>query len=520
MSTIPPVSTPDVVKDSLLATAASGTNVSIPVSPSARPNKGKGIAGAIVEAVVTLGVLGGIGYAGWKYQANLLTWLEPILAKNKAPAARPPRITPVTTAKVRKRDMPLYLTGLGTVAAFKTVTLRSRVDGELKNVAFTEGQIVSENDLLAEIDPRQFEVQLAQAEGQLARDNAILKSAKMTLSRYEGLLASKSISAQEYDDQALLVQQTMASIQTDEATVANANLQLSYCKITAPITGRIGLRLVDQGNIVRANDPNGLAVITQLQPIAVVFTIPQDEISRVQRRTNQNEELKVDAFDRDFKVKLAGGKLLAVDNQVDATTGTVRIKAQFENEDNMLFPNQFVNARLLVDTRRDAVVVPSAAVQRGPASMFVYVVKVVDKEATVELRNVETGVSEGGETAIESGLEPNEVVVTDGLDKLQNGAKIVPRDKDAPNPDKSGKGEKKGGEKPEKKEAPRSTPPSAEGATPDTKSNTASNDSASREPGAQKEKTSCDESDERPNVPTSSDSVKRRGDRSTSGDSP
>lgn len=492
MSTIPPVSPPDVVKDQTVPVTATGAAAVASTPQTTRPARSKGISGAIIEAVVTLGVLGGIGYAGWKYQTVWLPWLDPILARNKAPAVRPPRITPVTTAKVRKRDMPLYLTGLGTVTAFKTVTLRTRVEGELKHVAFTEGQMVRENELLAEIDPRQFEVQLAQAEGQLARDNAILKSAKMTLSRYEGLLANKSISAQEYDDQALLVQQTMASIQTDEATVANANLQLSYCKITAPISGRIGLRIVDQGNIVRPNDPNGMAVITQLQPIAVVFTIPQDEISRLQRRAKQDEVLKVDAFDRDFKLKLASGKLLAIDNQVDATTGTVRIKAQFENEDNMLFPNQFVNARLLVDTRRDAIVVPSAAVQRGPASMFVYVVKVVDKEATVELRNVETSVSEGGETAIELGLEPDEVVVTDGLDKLQNGAKVIPRDKDAPNPDKTEKGDKKGGEKSDTKESPRSATPSTEGTSPPQKSSTAATEPASREAGGQKEKTSCE----------------------------
>lgn len=362
--------------------------------------------------------------AGWHYQERLKPFLDPILARTKPPAPRPPRIVPVTTAVVTRRDLPLYLNGLGTVTAFKTVTLRSRVEGELMNVAFTEGQMVNEGDLLAEIDPRSFEVQLARAESQLASDQAGLKTAKSTLSRYEGLLATKSISPQQYDEQATIVQQTMATIQLAEAMIADARLQLTYCRITAPISGRIGLRLVDRGNIVRASDPNGLAVITQLQPIALIFTIPQDDISRVQQRSLAGEPLQVDAYDREFKLKLATGKLLAIDNQVDSTTGTVRLKAQFTNKDGMLFPNQFVNARLLVDTLPNAIVVPSAAIQRGPTSMYVYVVKADD---TVELRYVVTGPSEGSETSIESGLSAGEIVVTDGLDKLQPEAKVAPR---------------------------------------------------------------------------------------------
>jgi multidrug efflux system membrane fusion protein len=371
-------------------------------------------------------IVGGLSAAGWYYQPQWLPQVKTWLGMNKATPIKAARVVPVSTAAVKKRDVPLYLNGLGTVTAFKSVTIRARVEGELIKVAFTEGQMVHEGDLLAEIDPRPFEVQLNQAEGQLARDQATLKTAKSTLSRYEGLAASKSIAAQQVDDQVSIVQQTMAIIQTDEATVANAQLQLTYCRITAPISGRIGLRLVDQGNIVRANDPTGLAVITQLQPIALVFTIPQDDIARVQKGANAVENLTVDAFDRDFKVKLASGKLIAIDNQVDATTGTVRLKAQFANDDGMLFPNQFVNARLLVDVKRDSIVVPSAAVQRGPSSMYVYVVK---DDETVELRNVVPGPSEGAETSIESGLQPGELVVTDGLDKLQPGAKVSGRQK-------------------------------------------------------------------------------------------
>lgn len=395
-----------------------------------------------IFSLLVVAVAGGLV---WHYQEVWRKWIEP----SKVTATKPPRVVPVSVAVVKHRDMPIYLNGLGTVTAFKTVTVRSRVEGELKHVGFTEGQMVQEGDLLAEIDPRMYEVQLAQAEGQLARDQATLKTAKITLSRYEGLAANKSIAAQQVDDQATLVQQTMASILTDEALIDNAKLQLTYCRITAPITGRIGLRLVDQGNIVRANEPGGLAVITQLQPIALVFTIPQDDIARVQRKANDKIPLKVMAYDRDFKQQLAEGQLLAIDNQVDATTGTVRLKAEFKNEDGMLFPNQFVNARLLVDTKPDAIIVPSAAVQRGPASMFVYVAKSDD---TVELRTVVPGPSEGPDTSIESGLSAGEIVVTDGLDKLQPGAKISFRDSGK---EGKAKGDKKegGGEGHPKKEA-------------------------------------------------------------------
>ncbi len=373
--------------------------------------------------LLMFGLLGG----SWYFRESLL----PLVGLGQKAATKPPaRVIPVVTATVEKKDMEVYINGLGTVTAFKTVTIRSRVEGELVKVAFTEGQLVHEGDLLAEIDKRPYDVQLQQAEGQLARDEATLKSAELTYKRYQELIVSKSIAPQLVDEQRSLVQQTTGAIQSDRAAVENAKLQLVYCHIIAPISGRIGLRLVDQGNIVRANDPNGLAVITQLQPIALVFTIPQDDISRVQKATLDGHELVVTAWDRDFKTKLATGKLLAIDNQVDSTTGTVRLKAVFDNEDGLLFPNQFVNARLLVDTKRDAVVVPTAAVQRGPSSTFVYVVK---SDETVDLRNVTSGLSEGAETSINTGLEPGEIVVTEGLDKLQKGAAIstAPKDKDS-----------------------------------------------------------------------------------------
>ncbi len=362
------------------------------------------------------------------YRPYWLPWVISWTTAGKSETAAKPaaRVIPVMAAKVRQRDLDLFLNGLGTVTAFNTVTIRSRVEGELVRVAFTEGQMVQKGDLLAEIDPRPFQVQLAQAEGQLAKDEAALSVAKLSLDRYNALAPSRAVTPQQVDEQVALVKQSEGAIQTDRSAIDNAKLQLTYCRIIAPISGRIGLRLVDPGNIVRANDPSGLAVITQLQPIALVFTIPQDEIGRVQKKLHEGQELTVEAYNRDFSDRLATGKLLAIDNQVDSTTGTVRLKAVFENEDNMLFPNQFVNARLLVDVQRNAVTAPLAAVQRGPESMFVYVVK---SDETVELRKVVTGPAEGDEISIAEGLAPYELVVTDGIDKLQPGAKVVMRDR-------------------------------------------------------------------------------------------
>jgi multidrug efflux system membrane fusion protein len=381
----------------------------------------------------------------WPWVTNLTSKLTHGPGSSAPPKPVGPRIVPVVTAVVKQKDMQVFINGLGTVTAFKTVTVRSRVEGELVKVAFTEGQMVNEGDLLAEIDRRPFDVQLQQAEGQLARDQATLKSAEFTLKRYQELILSKTITAQQMDEQRALVQQTVGAIQSDEAAVENAKLQLDYCHIISPITGRIGLRLVDQGNIVRANDPVGLAVITQLQPISLVFTIPQDDIVRVQKPQLNGQALTVDAYDRDFKTRLASGSLLAIDNQVDSMTGTVRLKAVFDNEDGVLFPNQFVNARLLVDTKRDAIVVPNAAVQRGPNNTFVYVVQADD---TVELRTVKPGMVEGAETAIESGLTAGEIVVTEGIDKLQPKTQVTTREKEK---EKEKEKERSSGQEPSKK---------------------------------------------------------------------
>ncbi len=408
-------------------------------------------------------VVAALGGAAWFTRQTWLPYV-PSLSKS-APAAKVQKPVPVRTATVIQRDMPLYINGLGTVTAFKTVTLKSRVDGELVKVAFTEGQMVKEGDFLAQIDPRQYQAQLDQAEGTLARDEATLELARLTLARGRELVEKKSLAQQQLDEEAAMVQQFEGTVQTDRGLVDNAKLLLRYCRITSPISGRIGLRLVDQGNIVHAADLLGMAVITQLQPIAVVFPISQDEIPRVQKRTLDGIGLSVLAFDRNFTTKLAEGKLTAIDNQVDATTGTVKLKATFENEDGMLFPNQFVNARLLVDTQHNAVIVPAAAVQRGPKSTFVYVV--LPEKEKVELRDVIAGQTEGAETAIVTGLSPGEIVVTEGIDKLKDGSSVTTRDKeeasggdaaDGPAPtagpgDKEARDKDAGGKPAEKKDA-------------------------------------------------------------------
>ena len=333
------------------------------------------------------------------------------------------RAIPVVAAMSRQSDMPVYLNGLGSVTAFNTVTVRSRVDGQIMKIAFTEGQLVKEGDLLVEIDPRPFQVMLEQAEGQKARDVALLQNALVDRERYKVLFSQEAIPKQQLDTQLATVAQYEATIKSDQAAIDNAKLQLVYCKITSPLTGRIGLRLVDQGNIVHANDTNGLVVITQLQPIAVLFNIAEDSLPAV-RKKMQGGTLRIDAYDRDLKKKLAQGKLLTIDNQIDQSTGTVRFKGQFENEDSSLFPNQFVNARLLLDTRHNAVVIPTAAIQRSPQSTFVYVVK---PDNTAEVRNIVTTLTEGDEAAVDSGLEPGETVVIDGVDKLQQGTKVSVR---------------------------------------------------------------------------------------------
>jgi multidrug efflux system membrane fusion protein len=332
------------------------------------------------------------------------------------------RATPVLAAAAVTRDVGVYLTGLGTATALNTVTVRTRVDGQLNEVAFREGQLVHKGDLLAQIDPRPFQVQLVQAEGQKAKDEAALKDAQLDLQRYQVLVQQDSIPRQQLDAQVATVHQLEATLTTDQGQIEAAKLNLVYSRIVAPISGVVGLRLVDPGNIVHAADANGLVVVTQVQPITVVFTIPADQLPQVLPQMRAGHPLVVEAYDRDFKTKLATGSLLAVDNQIDPASGTVRLKGVFPNQDGALFPNQFVNARLLVDTLRATVTVPAAALQRSPQSTFVYVVK---PDSTVELRNVEVQLTEADQTSIRRGISPGEVVVVDGTDKLQPGAKVA-----------------------------------------------------------------------------------------------
>ncbi len=338
---------------------------------------------------------------------------------------------PVVAVPVKQGSFIMYLSGLGTVTSLNTVTVKTRVDGELTKVLFKEGQLVSKGELLAEIDPRPFEVQLTQAEGALVRDKAQLENAKLDQERYRDLVKRDLIPTQQLDTQDALVHQLEGAIKTDQGQIDNARLQLTYARITAPISGRIGLRQVDQGNIVHASDAGGLAVITQMQPITIVFSLPEDSLSQVLGKLKSGTRLSVEAYDRDQKQKLAEGTLLTVDNQIDPSTGTVKLKAQFPNRNNELFPNQFVNARLIIDVKPDALIVPSPAIQRGPQGAFVYVVR---PDQTAEMRPVTLGASQEGDALIASGLAAGEQVVVDGADRLRNGGKVEVKSSDSGTP--------------------------------------------------------------------------------------
>ena len=327
---------------------------------------------------------------------------------------------PVAVANVEIRDLPILLNGLGSVEAYNTVAVKSRIDGQLVKVNFKEGQEVKEGDLLAEIDPRPYEVQLSQAQATLFKDQSALKDARLNLERFQQLYKDGVIPKQQFDTQGSLEGQLDGAVRADQAQIDTVKLNLAYTRITAPVGGRVGLRQIDVGNMVHAADPNGLLVITQLQPIAVIFSLPQDNLQAVSQHMSKGT-LTVDAYSRDDQTKIATGSLTTIDNQIDTTTGTGKLKAVFANRDRSLWPNEFVNIHLLLEVRKNNTVVPSAAIQRGPQGTYVFVVK---QDKTAEMRNVTASISQGNFTAITQGLQSGETVVTDGQDKLQPGTKV------------------------------------------------------------------------------------------------
>ncbi|MFT4271366.1 MAG: MdtA/MuxA family multidrug efflux RND transporter periplasmic adaptor subunit [Pantoea sp.] len=381
------------------------------------------------KSLITLAIVAVLagGYYWWQHPA------EP----NKQPQAEGQRhhgrgagganganrrpLAPVQAATATLQSVPQYLTGLGTVTAANTVTVRSRVDGQLMALHFTEGQQVNAGALLAEIDPRPYQVALTQAQGQLAKDQATLANAKRDLARYEKLAKTALVSQQELDTQRSLVSETLGTIKADEGNVASAQLNLTYSRITAPISGRVGLKQVDVGNYITSGDTTGLVVITQTHPIDVVFSVAENNISQILKAQKSGQPLVVDAWDRSNTSLLATGSLLSIDNQIDVTTGTIKLKARFSNEDDALFPNQFVNARLKVDTLQDAVVIPAAALQMSNDGHFVWV---VNSENKVSKKRVTAGLQDSQKVVISAGLEAGERVVTDGLDRLTEGATV------------------------------------------------------------------------------------------------
>ena len=338
-------------------------------------------------------------------------------------------VVPVVVSTATKGDLPVFLNGLGNVTAFNTVTVRSRVDGQIVKINFVEGQNVTAGQALVEIDPRPYQVQLEQAEGQLAKDQAQLKDVQVDYERFKLLFQEGVIPKQQLDTQQAQVGTFEGAIKADNATIDNAKLQIMYSHITAPISGRVGLRLVDMGNMVHATDTSGLLVITQLQPIATLFSLPQDQLPQVMARMKKGAPISVEAYDRDNTTKLGTGKLLTIDNQIDTTTGTYKLKAVFDNTKNELFPNQFVNVHLLVDTKKNVVLVPTTAILRGPQGTYVFA---VGSDNNVKIHIVTLAEANGNITGISSGLNPGDVVVTDGQDKLQDGSKVEPRQSSIP----------------------------------------------------------------------------------------
>src|SRR5689334_13976180 len=382
------------------------TPAEAPVRPPQR-RRGRGVLGVLLVLLAIAGV------AWWVH-----TRPQP------QPQRGRPGLPPVAVAPVQSGDIDIKINALGTVTSLATVTIRSQISGQIVRIAFTEGQIVNKGDLIAEIDSRPYQLALSQAEGALKRDQALLQAAQLDLERYENLSKTNAIPRQQLDTQRALVLQDQGLIIADQAQIDTAKLNITYCHIVAPVNGRVGLRQVDQGNYVTPGDANGIVVITQLSPISVVFTTAEDNLPPILKRVQSGAQLPVTAYDRSGKTRLAAGLLLTFDNQIDPTTGTVKLRAQFDNSDSALFPNQFVNVELLVDTLRDTPVVQSSAIQRGAPGTFVYV---VNPDSTVSVRPVQLGPVDGDRVALKSGVKPGDQVVTDGTDKLRDGINITLR---------------------------------------------------------------------------------------------
>ena len=383
--------------------------------------------------------------------AGVVWWNRPGSAPQPANSGRNAAPMSIVPEVVGKGDIGININALGTVSSLATVTIRSQISGQLVRVAFREGDEVKKGDLLAEIDSRPYEATLAQAKGQLARDEALLRGAQVDLTRYQGLAAQNAVPRQTLDTQTALVAQDQGTVEADRATVRSAEVNLQYCRIISPLDGRVGLRLVDQGNYVTPGDVNGLVVITQLQPISVLFAVPEDNLQAIAKRIQAGAVLPATAYDRSGASKIADGTLQTFDSQIDQTTGTIKLRAQFTNDTRVLYPNQFVNIRLLLDTHKDVTTISTAGVQRGVPGTFVYL---VNADSTVSVRPIQLGATEGDHVEVLSGLTPGDRIVIDGADKLRDGAKINVRSeadpaKPADPQDKSGgkKRRSEGGQK-------------------------------------------------------------------------